>query len=61
MRDPEEGEALDGPKLDVRTTVKNAVPVIVRSEKPICAVENGRVVGLVDRVTMLEAIAGEGG
>jgi glycine betaine/proline transport system ATP-binding protein len=61
MREPEEGEVLDGPKLDVRTTVKNAVPVIVRSEKPVCAVDNGRVVGLVDRVTALEAIAGEGG
>jgi glycine betaine/proline transport system ATP-binding protein len=61
MREPEEGDAQDGPRLDVRTTVKNAVPVIAASEKPICAVEDGRVVGIVDRVAALNAIAGEGG
>jgi glycine betaine/proline transport system ATP-binding protein len=61
MRQPEEGEALDGPRLDVTTTVKNAVPVIAGSERPVCAVENGDVVGVVDRVAALQAIAGEGG
>ena len=34
--------------------------MIASSEKPVCAVENGRVVGIVDRVAVLEAIAGEG-
>jgi glycine betaine/proline transport system ATP-binding protein len=61
MREPEPGEALDGPRLDVKTTVKNAVPVIAGSERPVCAVENGDVVGVVDRVAALQAIAGEGG
>jgi glycine betaine/proline transport system ATP-binding protein len=61
MRPPEPGEAVDGPRLDVRTTVKNAVPVIAGSERPVCAVENGEVVGIVDRVAALQAIAGEGG
>jgi hypothetical protein len=37
------------------------VPVLAGSEKPVCAVENGSVVGLVDRDTVLTAIAGEGG
>ena len=61
MRDPEPGEPTDGPRLDVRTTVRRAVPVLAASEKPVCCVENGDVVGLVDRDTVLTAIAGEGG
>jgi glycine betaine/proline transport system ATP-binding protein len=61
MRPPEPGEADGGPRLDVRTTVKDAVPVIAASEKPVCAVENGQVVGVVDRLAALNAIAGEGG
>jgi glycine betaine/proline transport system ATP-binding protein len=61
MRPPEPGEAQDGPRRDVRTTDKTAVPVIAGSERPVCAVENGEVVGIVDRVAALHAIAGEGG
>ena len=61
MRDPEPGEATDGPRLDVTTTVRRAVPVLAGSEKPVCCVENGNVVGVVDRDTVLTAIAGEGG
>jgi glycine betaine/proline transport system ATP-binding protein len=60
MRDPEPGDG-DGPRLDVRTTVRNAVPLIVESEKPVCAVEEGRVVGVVDKAAVLTAIAGESG
>jgi glycine betaine/proline transport system ATP-binding protein len=59
MRDPEPGEALDGPRVDVQTTVRDAVPVLAASERPICAVEGEQVVGVVDRVAVLEAIAGE--
>jgi glycine betaine/proline transport system ATP-binding protein len=58
MRDPVDGEA-DGPKLDVRTTVRKAIPVIVSSERPVCAVEGDRIVGVVDKETVLTAIAGE--
>jgi glycine betaine/proline transport system ATP-binding protein len=61
MREPAPGEETDGPHLDVATTVRRAVPILAASEKPVCAVENGRVVGLVDRDTVLTAIAGEGG
>jgi glycine betaine/proline transport system ATP-binding protein len=59
MRDPKPGEE-DGPRLDVATTVRKAVPVIVGSERPVCAVENGKVVGVVDHAAVLTAIAGEG-
>jgi glycine betaine/proline transport system ATP-binding protein len=60
MREPEPGEATDGPQLDVATTVRRAVPVLAGSEKPVCCVENGSIVGVVDRDTVLTAIAGEG-
>ncbi|MCS7006747.1 MAG: glycine/betaine ABC transporter ATP-binding protein, partial [Thermoleophilia bacterium] len=57
MREPTPSDALDGPRLDVGTTVRDAVPVLAASEKPVCAVEDGRVVGLVDRDAVLRAIA----
>ena len=58
MRDARSGEE-DGPRLDIRTTVRNAVPLIVESEKPVCAVDAGQVVGVVDKEAVLTAIAGE--
>jgi glycine betaine/proline transport system ATP-binding protein len=61
MRDPAPGEETNGPRLDVTTTVRNAIPVVAASERPCCAVEDGNVVGLVDRDAVLTAIAGEGG
>jgi glycine betaine/proline transport system ATP-binding protein len=60
MRDPAPGEATDGPVLDVTTIVRDAVPVLAASERPIRAIENGQVVGVVDRNAVLKAIAGEG-
>ena len=60
MRDPEPDEVLDGPRLPVSTTVRDAVPVLAESERPVLAVDDGRVVGVVDRVAVLRAIAGEG-
>jgi glycine betaine/proline transport system ATP-binding protein len=61
MRPPEPGEPLDGPRVEVTTTVRDAVPVLAGSEKPVVAVANGDVVGVVDRLAVLKAIAGEGG
>jgi glycine betaine/proline transport system ATP-binding protein len=59
MRDAQPGEE-DGPKLDVGTTVRKAVPVISSSERPVVATENGKIVGVVDKTAALAAIAGEG-
>jgi glycine betaine/proline transport system ATP-binding protein len=59
MRDAEPGET-DGPALPVGTTVRDAVPVIAGSEQPVRVVDNGKVVGVVDRIAVLNAIAGEG-
>ncbi|MDH4344733.1 MAG: betaine/proline/choline family ABC transporter ATP-binding protein [Thermoleophilia bacterium] len=61
MREPEPGEPVDGPRLDVGTTVRNAVPVIAESSRPVCATSGDEVVGIVDRDAVLRAIAGEGG
>jgi glycine betaine/proline transport system ATP-binding protein len=58
MREPAPGEA-DGPRLPVHTTVRKAVPAIAGSDRPICAVDDGAVVGVVDRTAVLDAIAGE--
>jgi glycine betaine/proline transport system ATP-binding protein len=58
MREARAGEE-DGPKLDVATTVRNAVPVIASSERPCCAVDGGKIVGVVDKDAVLTAIAGE--
>jgi glycine betaine/proline transport system ATP-binding protein len=58
MRDPKPGEET-GPRLDVGTTVRDAVSVIAGNERPVCAVEGDRVVGVVDKDAVLQAIAGE--
>jgi len=54
-------ERLDGPRLDVRSVVRDAVPMVAGSEVPVVAVDGDRVVGVVDRDAVLRAIAGEGG
>jgi glycine betaine/proline transport system ATP-binding protein len=59
MRPLEPGEDANGPALDVSTIVRDAVPVFASSEQPVSVVEDGRVVGVVDRVSVLKAMAGE--
>ncbi|MEA2331688.1 MAG: glycine betaine/proline transport system ATP-binding protein [Thermoleophilaceae bacterium] len=58
MRDPKPGEETGGPELPVSTTVKDAVPIAAATDGPVRAVENGRCVGIVDRVSILQAMAG---
>jgi glycine betaine/proline transport system ATP-binding protein len=57
MRAPRPGEDMDGPKLDVGTTVQDAVPVVAATDGTVRAIENGRTVGVVDRETVLHAMA----
>ena len=59
MRPLDGNETDDGPTLDVTTTIKDSLPVIAATERPVRAVEDGRVVGVVDRVSVLQAIAAE--
>ena len=60
MREPRPGEETDGPRLDVSTPIRKAIGVVLNSERSVCAVEDGRVLGLVDRDAVMRAIAGEG-
>jgi len=60
MRDPRPDERLDGPRLDVRSVVRDAVPALAGSEHAVVALDGDRVVGVVDRDAVLHAIAGEG-
>jgi glycine betaine/proline transport system ATP-binding protein len=60
MRPPEPGEETDGVRLDVTTTVRDAVPTLASGDRPVLAVDGDRVVGVVDRQAVLQAIAGEG-
>jgi glycine betaine/proline transport system ATP-binding protein len=57
MREPRPGEDGEGPELDVRTTVRDAVPVVAATDRPVRAIEDGRVVGVVDREAVLGAMA----
>jgi glycine betaine/proline transport system ATP-binding protein len=57
MREPKPGEATEGPELPVTTTVNDAVPIVAAHDGPVRAVEGGRVVGVVDRISVLRAIA----
>jgi glycine betaine/proline transport system ATP-binding protein len=59
MRPVSPGETVDGVRLDVTTTVRDAVPALAASDRPVLAVEEGRIVGVVDRGAVLTAIAGE--
>jgi glycine betaine/proline transport system ATP-binding protein len=61
MRDAQSGEEREGPQLDVGTTVQDAVPVVAATDGTVRAVENGRVVGVVDREAVLHAMADEPG
>jgi len=52
---------LDEDPLDVALQIKRGFEkTISSSDKPICAVENGKIVGVVDKNDVLAAIAGEG-
>jgi glycine betaine/proline transport system ATP-binding protein len=61
MRDPQPEDSTDGPKLDVRTTMRRALPALAASSLPVCCVEDDRIVGIVDRDAVLRAIAEEEG
>lgn len=60
MREPGPGDATDGPRLDVATTMRKALPVLAANEKPVCCMEDGQMIGIVDRDAVLRAIAEEG-
>ena len=59
MRDPEPGEPMDGPTMDVDTVVQRAARAAIDSESPIRVVEDGRVVGVVDEDAIMRIVVAE--
>jgi glycine betaine/proline transport system ATP-binding protein len=58
MRGAEPGDASDGPVFPPDTIIRSALHAAAATEKPIRVVEDGRLVGVVDRSRILESIAG---
>ena len=58
MRDARPDDALDGPVFPPTTIIRNAVHAATSTEKPLRIVEDGHIVGVVDRRQILESIAG---
>jgi glycine betaine/proline transport system ATP-binding protein len=62
MRDPREGDDLEGPEFPPTAIIRSAVHAATATDKPIRVVAEGRLLGVVDRADILTAIAGpEGG
>jgi len=58
MRDPKPGEVAGDQALPVTTKVKDAVPIVATTSAAIRVVEGDKQVGVVDRVAVLQAMAG---
>jgi glycine betaine/proline transport system ATP-binding protein len=55
MRPPTTHEDMSGPAVPVETIVRDAVPLVAADDRPLRAVADGKVVGVVDRVAVLNA------
>ena len=58
MREVRADDPLDGPEFAKSTIIRTAVHVAAATDRPIRVVDGGRLVGMVDRVQILAAIAG---
>ncbi|TAK01822.1 MAG: ATP-binding cassette domain-containing protein [Chloroflexota bacterium] len=58
MRDAREDDPADGPEFGPDTVIRTVIHAAATSDKPIRVVEAGRLLGVVDRAHILEAIAG---
>jgi glycine betaine/proline transport system ATP-binding protein len=58
MREVRAGDPLEGPELPSSTTIRSAVHVAASTNHPIRVVDDGTLVGMVDRGQILSAIAG---
>ena len=61
MRPPKPGEVSGDYELPVTTKVKDAVQIVATTSSSIRVVDGGKQVGVVDRVSVLQAMAGEAG
>ncbi len=58
MRPARPDETLDGPEFVPTTIIRDALHAAAASERPIRVVDGGALLGVVDRVQILEAVAG---
>jgi glycine betaine/proline transport system ATP-binding protein len=58
MRDATADDDLGGPSFPATTIIRNAVHAATSTDKPLRVVEDGKVIGVVDRRQILESIAG---
>ena len=58
MREARPDDQLDGPEFPPRTVIRTAVHAAAATDKPIRVVDDGRLLGVVDRAQILAAIAG---
>jgi glycine betaine/proline transport system ATP-binding protein len=61
MRPVRDGDPLDGPEFPSSAIIKACVHAATATDKPLRVVEDGRLVGVVDRSDILAAIAGQPG
>ncbi|HET7031187.1 MAG TPA: betaine/proline/choline family ABC transporter ATP-binding protein [Candidatus Limnocylindrales bacterium] len=59
MRAPTADDPVDGPVFGPDTVIRTAVRAVVESDKPIRVVDDGQLLGVVDRAQILEAVAGD--
>jgi ABC-type proline/glycine betaine transport system, ATPase component len=60
-RPPDVDDPLDGPLLPVKTLIRDAVPAAMASARPIRVISGDEVIGVVDRVDILSALARDEG
>jgi glycine betaine/proline transport system ATP-binding protein len=59
MRPPTADDPPDGPVFPSTAVIRSVIHAAVATEKPIRVVDDGKLVGVVDRANILESIAGE--
>ena len=60
MRPAEPDDSMDGPEFPAATVIRDALHVAAATDKPIRVIDEGKLVGVVDRAQILEAVAGPG-
>ena len=60
MRPPTPDDPVDGPVFRSDAVIRSALHAAAATEKPIRVVDDGQLVGVVDRAAILESIAGPG-
>ncbi len=61
MREARPDDDLGGAEVGPDRVLRDVVPLIARDERPLRVVEDGRLVGVVDRASVLDAVAGPEG